>query len=120
MPRRTPREARRRALGQNFLHDQSVVAETIGTRHPPPGALVVDLGAGAGALTKAAAQRGTRVVAVELDPYYVRVPEPRLQRPRADARATAADTGAERRRIPRSATPSSVSPEAYVRLYNAL
>ncbi len=73
MPRRTPRDARRRALGQNFLHDQSVVADIIGTLHPPPGALVVDLGAGAGALTKAAAERRTRVLAVELDPHYVRV-----------------------------------------------
>jgi 23S rRNA (adenine-N6)-dimethyltransferase len=71
MPRRTPRDARRRALGQNFLHDQSVVAEIIGTLHPPPGALVVDLGAGAGALTKAAAARKARVLAVELDPHYV-------------------------------------------------
>jgi 23S rRNA (adenine-N6)-dimethyltransferase len=73
MPRRTPRDARRRALGQNFLHDQSVVAEVIGTLHPPPGALVVDLGAGAGALTSAAAARGARVIAVELDPNWTQV-----------------------------------------------
>jgi 23S rRNA (adenine-N6)-dimethyltransferase len=73
MPRRTPRDARRRALGQNFLHDQSVVADVIGTLHPPPGALVVDLGAGAGALTSAAAARRARVVAVELDPDWTRV-----------------------------------------------
>jgi 23S rRNA (adenine-N6)-dimethyltransferase len=64
MPRRTQR---RRALSQNFLHDQSVIAEVIGTLHPPPGALVVDLGAGSGALTKPLA-RTTRVHAVELDP----------------------------------------------------
>jgi 23S rRNA (adenine-N6)-dimethyltransferase len=73
MPRRTPRDARRRALGQNFLHDQSVVAEIVGTLHPPPGALVVDLGAGAGALTRVAAQEGRRVLAVELDPHYVQL-----------------------------------------------
>jgi len=72
MPRRTPRDARRRALGQNFLHDQSVVAGIIGTLHPPPGTLVVDLGAGAGALTSAVAARGARVLAVELDPAWVR------------------------------------------------
>ncbi|HEY6887217.1 MAG TPA: rRNA adenine dimethyltransferase family protein [Solirubrobacter sp.] len=70
MPRRsTPRDARRRALGQNFLHDQAVVADVIGTLHPPPGALVVDLGAGSGALTKAVA-RDARVLAVELDPRW--------------------------------------------------
>ena len=72
MPRRTPRDARRRALGQNFLHDQSVVADIVGTLHPPPGALVVDLGAGAGALTRAVAAGGHRVLAVELDPHWAR------------------------------------------------
>jgi 23S rRNA (adenine-N6)-dimethyltransferase len=66
MPRRTQR---RRALSQNFLHDQSVIADVIGTLHPPPGALVVDLGAGAGALTKRLAQTN-RVEAVELDPRW--------------------------------------------------
>jgi 23S rRNA (adenine-N6)-dimethyltransferase len=73
MPRRTPRDACRRAFGQNFLHDQSVVADVIGTLHPPPGALVVDLGAGAGALTSAAAARAARVIAVELDPAWTRL-----------------------------------------------
>jgi 23S rRNA (adenine-N6)-dimethyltransferase len=66
MPRRTQR---RRALSQNFLHDQSVIADVIGTLHPPPGTLVVDLGAGAGALTKPLARRN-RVLAVELDPRW--------------------------------------------------
>ena len=61
----------RKRFGQNFLHDQSVIAEIVGTLHPPPGALVVDLGAGSGALTRAAAQDGRRVLAVELDPRYV-------------------------------------------------
>src|SRR5690349_8693022 len=72
MPRRTPRDARRRALSQNFLHDQQVVADVVATLHPPPGALVVDLGAGAGALTRAVAARGRRVLAVELDPHWAR------------------------------------------------
>ncbi|HEY8583104.1 MAG TPA: rRNA adenine N-6-methyltransferase family protein [Capillimicrobium sp.] len=70
MPRRTPADARRRALGQNFLHDQQVVADVLNTIHPPPSGLVVDLGAGAGALTAAAAARGWRVLAVELDPRW--------------------------------------------------
>ena len=68
-----PARPARRALGQKFLHDQSVVADVIGTLHPTPGALVVDLGAGAGALTSAAAARGTRVIAVELDPNWTQV-----------------------------------------------
>lgn len=73
MPRRTARDARRRALGQNFLADPAVVADVLGTLHPPPGALIVDLGAGAGALTAAAARNGLRVRAVELDPSWVDV-----------------------------------------------
>src|SRR5687767_3818595 len=71
MPRRTARDARRRALGQNFLQDPAIIAEIIGTLHPPPGSLIVDLGAGAGALTAAAARTGCRVRAVELDPDWV-------------------------------------------------
>jgi 23S rRNA (adenine-N6)-dimethyltransferase len=67
--RRASRD-RRRAFSQNFLRDQEVIADVIGTLHPPPDALVVDLGAGAGALTAAAAARGARVVAVELDPAW--------------------------------------------------
>jgi 23S rRNA (adenine-N6)-dimethyltransferase len=72
MPRKTPRDVRRRTLSQNFLHDQQVVADVVATLHPPPGALVVDLGAGAGALTEAVARRGHRVHAVELDPHWAR------------------------------------------------
>jgi 23S rRNA (adenine-N6)-dimethyltransferase len=72
VPRRTPRDERRRALGQNFLRDTRVVADVIGTLHPPPRALVVDLGAGDGALTLAAARDGHPVLAVEIDPHWAR------------------------------------------------
>jgi 23S rRNA (adenine-N6)-dimethyltransferase len=73
MPRRTARDEHRRTLGQNFLNDPRVVADVLGASRAPPGALVVDLGAGAGALTAAAAAAGHRVVAVELDPAWVRL-----------------------------------------------
>jgi 23S rRNA (adenine-N6)-dimethyltransferase len=73
MPRRSQRDERRRALGQNFLIDERIVADVLGALHPPPGALVVDLGAGAGALTLAAARGGHRVLAVEIDPAWARV-----------------------------------------------
>ena len=46
-----------------------MIADVIGTLHPPPGALVVELGAGAGALTQRLA-RTNRVLAVELDPRW--------------------------------------------------
>ena len=81
MPRRTSRDARRRALGQNFLHDPAVVADVVGTLHRRPGGLIVDLGAGSGALTRAASAAGLRVLAVELDPDWVRaLREQRLPR----------------------------------------
>jgi 23S rRNA (adenine-N6)-dimethyltransferase len=72
MPPRTARDARRRALGQNFLVDERAIAAVVGTLDPPPGALVLDLGAGAGALTAAVAARGARVLAVERDPGWAR------------------------------------------------
>jgi 23S rRNA (adenine-N6)-dimethyltransferase len=73
VPPRTPRDARRRALAQNFLVDDRAIAAIIGTVHPPPGGLVVDLGAGAGALTAPLAAAGARVLAVERDPHWARV-----------------------------------------------
>jgi 23S rRNA (adenine-N6)-dimethyltransferase len=72
MPR-SARDERRRALGQNFLTDERAIADIVGTLHPPPGATVLDLGAGAGVLTAAAAARGARVIAIERDPAWVRV-----------------------------------------------
>jgi 23S rRNA (adenine-N6)-dimethyltransferase len=68
--RRAPRDDRRRLLGQNFLRADvadRLVAE-IGIERAE---LVVDIGAGAGALTQAVARRGAHVLAVELDPAWV-------------------------------------------------
>ena len=73
MPSRSTRDERRRALGQNFLVDERAIAAVLGTLHPPPGATVLDLGAGAGALTAPAAARGARVIAVERDPAWLRL-----------------------------------------------
>jgi 23S rRNA (adenine-N6)-dimethyltransferase len=67
--RRTPRDERRRLLGQNFLRaDQAdrLVAEA-GIH---AGELVVDVGAGTGALSLASARRGAEVVALEIDPIW--------------------------------------------------
>src|ERR1700741_929067 len=72
MSARSQHDANRRQLGQNFLTDERAIADVVGTLDPPPGATVVDLGAGSGALTAAAARRGVRVVAVERDPRWVR------------------------------------------------
>src|SRR5713226_10249218 len=67
--RRTPRDERRRRLGQNFLRPEladRLVAETDFRR----GELVVEVCAGPGALTIALARRAVDVVAVELDPVW--------------------------------------------------
>jgi 23S rRNA (adenine-N6)-dimethyltransferase len=68
--RRTPRDERRRRLGQNFLRPEfadRLVAEA----DFRPGELVVEIGAGLGAITIALAHRGIDVVAVEVDPICV-------------------------------------------------
>ena len=67
--RRTPRDRRRRELGQNFL--RADLAELlIAEAHIEPGELVIDIGAGSGALTLACARRGARVIALEIDPAW--------------------------------------------------
>jgi 23S rRNA (adenine-N6)-dimethyltransferase len=68
---RTERDARRRALSQNFLVDDRAIAAVVGTLHPPPGGTVLDLGAGRGALTARAATDGRHVIAIERDPAWV-------------------------------------------------
>jgi 23S rRNA (adenine-N6)-dimethyltransferase len=65
---RTDRDRRRRSLGQNFLVDRGVARRIAAT--VVPGELVVDLGAGTGALTIPLAEAGARVVAVEADPVW--------------------------------------------------
>jgi 23S rRNA (adenine-N6)-dimethyltransferase len=68
--RRRPRDERRRGLGQNFLVDQDVVDALIDSCALAPGELVVDVGAGRGAMTLACARAGARVLAVEVDPVW--------------------------------------------------
>lgn len=67
-PRRSARDQRRRDHQQNFLADPALVRRLVADVEP--GELVVDLGAGRGALTFAAAAAGARVLAVERDPSW--------------------------------------------------
>jgi len=69
---RTARDDRRRSDGQNFLVDQALVRRLVGTLDITPGELVVDIGAGRGALTFACATAGARVIAIERDPVWAR------------------------------------------------
>jgi len=67
--KRTPRDERRRRLGQNFLRPD--LAETLVAEAAfDAGDLVVEIGAGRGACTFALARRGVRVIALERDPHW--------------------------------------------------
>jgi len=69
--RRTSRDVRRRRLGQNFLRPERAerLVLAAGVR---AGEHVLEVGAGAGALTFALARRGVEVRAFELDPVWAR------------------------------------------------
>lgn len=54
--------------GAHFLHDRALIARMVGASGAGDGQLVLDLGAGYGAITAALAAAGPRVVAVERDP----------------------------------------------------
>ncbi len=54
-------------LSQHFLHDDRIAARIVAALRAPPGARVLEIGPGEGALTKHLLDRGWRVTAVELD-----------------------------------------------------
>lgn len=68
---RSQRDLRRRQLGQNFLTDDHVATRILDLAAVVRGDLVVEFGAGRGALTRPLLDRGARVIAVELDPSWV-------------------------------------------------
>ena len=57
----------RKRFGQNFLHDQAVIARILDCIDPRPGQRLVEIGPGQGALTKGLLQRAGRLDAIELD-----------------------------------------------------
>jgi len=69
--RTTERDRRRRQLGQNFLTDRRLLREIVHDFDVQPADLVVDLGAGAGAITQVLLDAGADVWAVEVDPEWV-------------------------------------------------
>ena len=58
----------RRALGQHFLVDPNVVRRIVAVSGVGPGDRVLEVGAGAGTLTRGLAAAGARVLAYEVDP----------------------------------------------------
>ncbi len=67
---RSDRDQRRRSLSQNFLVDQALISNLIDDLQIVENDLVVDLGAGSGALTLPLARSGARIWAVERDPIW--------------------------------------------------
>lgn len=67
--KRTPRDERRRRLGQNFLRPD-LAAALVAEAAFDAGDLVVEIGAGRGALTFALARHGVDVIALERDPRW--------------------------------------------------
>lgn len=61
----------KKALGQNFLVDKSVLARIVEAVQIVPGDRVLEVGPGRGALTRLLAERADAVVAVELDRQLV-------------------------------------------------
>ena len=78
--------------GQNFLGDDEVLSRIAAACSIGPGDVVVELGAGLGHLTRALADTGASVVAVERDRDLVRVLEKELALP--NVRVVAANAAA--------------------------
>lgn len=69
--RRTARDDRRRSLSQNFLHPDWA-ERLVESADFQSGQLVLEVGAGSGAVTLALARRHVDVIALELDPVWAR------------------------------------------------
>ena len=63
----------RRSLGQHFLRDENIARKIARALDVQEGETVLEIGPGAGALTRHLRQRGARLVLVELDPRAVEV-----------------------------------------------
>jgi 23S rRNA (adenine-N6)-dimethyltransferase len=83
--RRTQRDERRRSLGQNFLRPERA-DQLVDSAAFDSGDLVVEIGAGRGALTCALARRGVHVVALERDPRWADTLRHEVRRRRLDGR----------------------------------
>ncbi|NOT07493.1 MAG: ribosomal RNA small subunit methyltransferase A [Gemmatimonadales bacterium] len=57
----------KKGLGQHFLHDRRILGRIADAAGVAPGAAVLEIGPGQGALTAALAERGGRVTAIEKD-----------------------------------------------------
>jgi 23S rRNA (adenine-N6)-dimethyltransferase len=98
----TERDSRRRVLGQNFLVDRHVIGRFIRSLDLRAGELVVELGAGTGALTLPLLDAGVEVWAVEEDPVWSKRLSESIVTSGAHARARVVRTDLRRLRLPRT------------------
>lgn len=63
----------KKSFGQNFLVDPNYIDKIIGALNPQPNELIVEIGAGRGALTEKLIESGVEVVAVELERNMISV-----------------------------------------------
>jgi len=65
------RRSRRKLTGQHFLVDRRVLGRIVDAVDPKPDDLIMEIGAGKGALTFPLAEKGARIIAVEKDPAFL-------------------------------------------------
>ncbi|MGD8536778.1 MAG: rRNA adenine N-6-methyltransferase family protein, partial [Candidatus Aminicenantes bacterium] len=65
------KRTKRRALGQHFLKSQAVLNKIIRRISPQEQDLIIEIGAGRGALTFPLAEKAGKVIAIETDPTLI-------------------------------------------------
>ncbi|MEU7717253.1 ErmE/ErmH/ErmO/ErmR family 23S rRNA (adenine(2058)-N(6))-methyltransferase [Streptomyces tibetensis] len=82
---RSEADRRRRVHGQNFLVDRETVQRFVRFADPDPGEVVLEVGAGNGAITRELARLCRRVVAYEIDRHFAdRLREATAEDPRIE------------------------------------
>ncbi|MGI9598822.1 MAG: ribosomal RNA small subunit methyltransferase A, partial [Acidimicrobiales bacterium] len=99
--RRTERDWKRRSLGQNFLVDQHLAHRLVTDLGLVPGDLVVEIGAGTGALTVPLAATGADVLAIEIDHRWAEQLRDRIGRIESQRRVRIIETDLRRLRLPK-------------------
>lgn len=63
----------KKSLGQNFLHDENILAAIVAAANIGPQDHVLEIGAGLGALTRHLAESAAQVIALEIDQRFIPV-----------------------------------------------
>jgi 16S rRNA (adenine1518-N6/adenine1519-N6)-dimethyltransferase len=63
----------KKKFSQNFLIDYNILKKIVAAAHIQEGDLVLEIGAGPGALTQTLLEAGANVIAIELDPQFARM-----------------------------------------------